>query len=54
MIQSLQTNNEKLAEKVNTIEKGNINLTEKFNPYQTVLRNYLKEFILLNLTIKIC
>ena len=53
MIQSLQTNNVQLAEKINTIEKDNINLTEKFQ-CQRVWGYYLKEIVLMNLTIEIC
>ena len=54
MIQSLQTNNKQLVEKV-ILCRGIASIWQtKSSQCQRVLRHYLKEFVLLNLIIEIC
>ena len=58
LLDTLHTGNEKLAESIHMIENDNLNLIGKIQSismgYERILRDYLKGFILLKLTIKFC
>ena len=54
MIQPLQTENDHLKGKISTLKKDTANLSNKPSQWLRVLRYCLKEFILLNVLIRLC